>query len=402
MSVKIYVAYICILCGIFFSPVYVPAAENKVLLSADPETEISNLPEQKGAFNRVLSKWMNVAEAYKMHGPKSDEFHRTAAAFDYALFRFTKSREYIVLAAEDNRWKVCTDQSRILIGRALYGERTLDFAELQDIVTGVNSCMLLMTLLSLHASDESSILFFKLAYIIAFAFIIVCIMLFIAVRGMQKSKVLNEHLIQATRDTIAGMEAERSRIAREIHDTVLQDLKSYALNAASIAESGPSAIEASVQHSMNSLRSICMRLVPPDFEKQGLIETVDAMCSAIQNTYKKTCRFAWKADTADITLRTDVQLSVYRIIQEAVHNAVYHAESEEITVVLTVLPGTGRKKQFCCFVTDDGKGFDIHTVHEGLGLRNMKERAQLIGAELAIDSSAETGTQVKLTVPFSG
>ena len=98
---------------------------------------------------------------------------------------------------------------------------------------------------------------------------------------------------------------------------------------------------------------------------------------------------------ADVRLRSDAELEVYRIAQEAVRNAIQHASASTIAVSLTRTPGG-----LCLEVVDDGAGFDRSSVDpRRLGIVGMGERAAAIGGELEIDTANGEGTSIRLTIP---
>jgi signal transduction histidine kinase len=88
---------------------------------------------------------------------------------------------------------------------------------------------------------------------------------------------------------------------------------------------------------------------------------------------------------------------VYRVVQEAVHNAQKHADASSVSILLQRLDGT-----VTTIVEDNGSGFDAMAVPagRGLGLIGMRERAELVSGAVVVESSAESGTRVRLEVPF--
>jgi len=101
-------------------------------------------------------------------------------------------------------------------------------------------------------------------------------------------------------------------------------------------------------------------------------------------------------------LAGDVEMNLYRLTQEALHNVLKHARASHVTVF-----AEQRDRQLVLVIGDDGRGFDPAETHErpgsgGLGLVNMRERANLIGATIQIDSAPGHGTAISVRVPIHG
>lgn len=211
------------------------------------------------------------------------------------------------------------------------------------------------------------------------------------------------HEMQALyRQAVSARESERERLARELHDGVLQDLCAVArdLKALEAQTENHVSLGALITHtneSVQTLRAICHDLRPPLLSNnpalalKALIERLDAQSPApihIEITTETLC------------VPEETALSIYRIAQEALHNAIQHADSSEIAVRLTQYPDRLRMT-----ITDDGRGIpdgaDLHRfVAEGhLGLAGMRERATMIGGHLDIQSAPDYGTVVILEVP---
>ncbi len=194
-----------------------------------------------------------------------------------------------------------------------------------------------------------------------------------------------------------GALEERQRLARELHDAVSQELFSATLTLAAaerlVAAGQPQGGtvltqgRTQVQHGLAELRALVYELAPPED---------DRLASALHRLAEATG--ACLTFDAENPARVDVRRALYRIAQEAVHNALRYAPRTPITMRCA-----GRGAGLALSITDAGPGFDPGAQSRGLGLRHMRERADAIGAVLTITSRTGAGTtvQVEWTPPGS-
>ena len=198
---------------------------------------------------------------------------------------------------------------------------------------------------------------------------------------------------------VSAREMERGRLSRELHDGVLQDLCAVSRDLKALGHSHLETLMARSDEAVNVLRGICYDLRPPFLTNnlpltlKTLVERMDAYASAPVSIEIKT---------DSLTLPEETTLAIYRIVQEALNNAIRHADASEIVVRLTQYPDRLRLT-----ITDDGRGIE-HShdfgryVDQGhFGLAGMRERARMIGANLDIQSAKDYGTAVILEVPVA-
>lgn len=245
---------------------------------------------------------------------------------------------------------------------------------------------------------------FFLIFDVIFFTMLACTLI-LAVRYIRNKKSLhesNEYLSY----TIRGQEEERSRIARELHDTIAQDIR-YCKGLSESKDSGNpekklSQIAELLGKSLQEIRSISYNLAPPDLIKNNLINNILNLCSEFSAKSGIEFRFTVLDGTNTSFLTADESLNLYRIVQESLNNIFKHAHATEATVLLRNETGIEEKGLFI-FVTDDGKGFDtsredIFSSKNHFGLTGMKKRTALIGAKLSIDSAVNEGTQVSIMI----
>lgn len=196
--------------------------------------------------------------------------------------------------------------------------------------------------------------------------------------------------------------AERSRISRELHDSISQDLFSMRVLVGGLRRALPA--DASVQTQLETLsrtvgstiqemRALLLELRPSALEEQGLVPALADLCASYE--LRVGVRVASELET--VTLGAAAEQALYRIVQEGLSNAARHSEAERIEVRLR---RSGDHAELT--VSDDGHGFSPETTTHGLGLRLMGERVRELGGSLAVDSAAGRGTVLRVLVPVAG
>jgi signal transduction histidine kinase len=195
---------------------------------------------------------------------------------------------------------------------------------------------------------------------------------------------------------------ERNRLARELHDAVTQKLFGVVL----AAESGTALLardpaEAAMQlqlvrdlarEAMEELRSVIVHLRPAALGSEGLAVALAKHVDVLRRVHGREITFAVEGD---VPVAAAIEGDVFRIAQEALHNALRHADATRIEVHLHCA-----RNSVQLTVTDDGAGFDTAAVRSrSLGLTTMAERARSAGGTLAIESAPGAGTTVRLEVP---
>lgn len=216
-------------------------------------------------------------------------------------------------------------------------------------------------------------------------------------REMEFSKIRADIGRQLTQQYIEGLENERQRMARELHDGICNDLLAIQMNisAGKPAESTASMIDTCRE----SVRRISHELMPPEFSYASLDEVVrffiskqsDANKGKIALTYDSSAIDADWSDVAD-----DTSLEVYRIVQEAVGNAIKHSGGDEINIRLSLT-----KEKLEAVISDNGS-YQHKTTSgkKGIGVESIRRRANAIGGTISVEPCEPGGTEVKLEVPF--
>ena len=192
---------------------------------------------------------------------------------------------------------------------------------------------------------------------------------------------------ESTRRALAAQESERLRIAHELHDEVGQTLTAALLQLAAVdqARAEPAAAEElgeaqeTVRTSLEDVRRIALELRPEALEHLGLVSAIEALCERLE---QRTGLHVTLRIAADLpTLDRDRELVLYRVAQEALTNVVRHSGATKAEL------GLGRSPDRVTLrVLDDGRGLNGGADNDGVGLRGMRERALLVGADLDVRS----------------
>lgn len=216
-------------------------------------------------------------------------------------------------------------------------------------------------------------------------------------REMEFSKIRADIGRQLTQQYIEGLESERQRMARELHDGVCNDLLAIQMNirAGKPADSTASMIASCRE----SVRRISHELMPPEFSYASLDEVVRFFVSKQADANKGKIIFIYDSSATDSDwsdVADDISLEVYRIVQEAVGNAVKHSGAEEINVRLALT-----KEKLEAVINDNGSyQHKITSGKKGIGLESIRRRANAIGGTISVETCESGGTEVKFEVLF--
>ncbi len=197
-----------------------------------------------------------------------------------------------------------------------------------------------------------------------------------------------------------AQEAERSRIARELHDDISQQLALLTMDLDEVGGADPgdakrlaTEARARTQEIASNVRDLSHSLHPAKLRLLGLVAAVETLRLELSHSGNV---IAFRHDNVPSTLAADVTLCLFRVVQEALHNAIKYSQAKELSVCLAA-----NETELSLSVVDDGVGFDAEVMSaKGLGLVSMKERLEMIGGLLEVRSSPGCGTRVEATVPL--
>jgi signal transduction histidine kinase len=200
------------------------------------------------------------------------------------------------------------------------------------------------------------------------------------------------------RRVVAGQELERARLARELHDETGQALTSILLGLGAIQESADvgrsvDEVRALVVSTLQDVRRLAVELRPSALDDYGLVPALERLTAMVTEQGGPVVDL--EAQLGDERLPGEIETALYRIVQEAITNAIKHAEAGRVSVVLTRTPAA-----VTAVIEDDGRGIDPAASGDGLGLTGMRERLALLDGRLRVESAPGAGTTIVAEVPL--
>jgi PAS domain S-box-containing protein len=217
----------------------------------------------------------------------------------------------------------------------------------------------------------------------------------------QELEVLAEERRQMLHRVVRAQEEERERVALELHDGLGQLLTSVALFASDLEDEVPEAargravrVNELIRRAIVDSRQLVWSLRPPELERLGLVAALRRLADEVSSG---DLTVDLHEDIGDMRLSPDAEAVVYRVVQEAVHNAQKHSGATAISILLR-----RQDDRLTTLVEDNGAGFDLAALPpgRGLGLVGMRERAELVEGQLVVESAVGAGTRVRLLVPI--
>jgi len=214
--------------------------------------------------------------------------------------------------------------------------------------------------------------------------------------------------IHSEKESLAGrllvaQEAERRRIARDLHDDLGQKLALLAIEVEAFKAAPPLAdgrldrllqrLSASIAEISSDIHGLSHELHPARLETLGLVTSIGSLCRDIADKHGIEVDFRRVGEPPPHHDR--VSLHLYRIVQEALHNVVKHSWAQRVLVELSVSQHTADLQ-----VVDHGRGFQMDGRTEGLGLVSMRERVRLAGGKISIQSVPGRGTSLNVSLPL--
>ena len=210
------------------------------------------------------------------------------------------------------------------------------------------------------------------------------------------------------RRVLSAQEEERRRVARELHDTVSQDLSALSLQLERLAGEAPRDelanrvrdLEEQTRKMQDTVRRITLDLRPSVLDSMGFLPALQWHLERVERERGIKTRFVLEGEERELPPETTIRL--FRIFQESLQNTVQHALAEHIIATVVFSP-----RAVTLTIEDDGNGFDVAKLSlttpaatgRGLGLLGMEERAKLLNGTMEVDTAVGAGTTIRVTVP---
>ncbi|OLQ95349.1 histidine kinase [Vibrio ponticus] len=218
-------------------------------------------------------------------------------------------------------------------------------------------------------------------------------------------RLANEQLSVLNQQIIDSQENERQRVSRELHDGVNQLLVAakYRLDNVSKEQNSSKkdveldASKVAMEQAIVELRRISQDLRPPQLDDLGLVAAIDAYVKGLKERTQLELVFEHDIDGEEFV--PEVETTLYRVVQESLHNVEKHANAQGVDVILQ-----REGRTLLLTISDDGIGFPTNhaksamLVQEKMGLQNMRERIQAIGGTFSVTSERGEGTEVRVSL----
>jgi signal transduction histidine kinase len=210
---------------------------------------------------------------------------------------------------------------------------------------------------------------------------------------LQREKIFAEITIR---------ENERKRIAADLHDSLGPLLSAVKLNISSVDIEVPADREilektaGYLDEIIGSMRRISHDLLPSTLERKGLLEAVREFIQQVKNKQSVDIQLYI---VKEINVPKEKEIHIFRMVQEIVHNTIKHAQARNLQIGFSEENG-----HLLCLTKDDGKGFDKEkalTNSQGLGLRSLESRCEILNGILTLESSPGLGTNYFIKIPVS-
>jgi len=238
-----------------------------------------------------------------------------------------------------------------------------------------------------------------------FLFLVVILIVSVArykrriLQNMKEKKALQEiytqELLQSKLET---QEQTFQQIGKELHDNVGQLLSTSRMLIGLTErelQNPPDTLltaNATLGQAINEIRSLAKSLDKEWLERFSFAENIQTMIDRINAGKKVEVEYV---QSIELPLRSDEQIILFRIVQEAIQNAIKHASPQHMRITVEQ-----EEKQYLITVSDDGNGFDIDAVTQSMGLGNMKHRTQLLLGTIFFNSIPDRGTTVSIRLPL--
>lgn len=219
--------------------------------------------------------------------------------------------------------------------------------------------------------------------------------------ALEESRLQQQRAI--TEATIKGQENEREQLGIELHDNINQILATSKLYLDHALSSGTTIrrdmllqSKELIEMATTEIRQLSHKLLPPSLEEFGLVQALNELADTITKTGVFQIERQW-ACIEETKLQRDQKLTIYRIVQEQMNNIIKHAGASNVLVSICLINSDSGLQ---LLIKDNGRGFDPSQKRNGVGLRNIISRAELLFGTVTIRSNPGEGCELKVVFPI--
>lgn len=359
----------------------------------------------QGMRMNMAANLMLMGDIHKMlsHKNEADKFYMKALE----IFRTDGNldKQYWILesleasARKDNKleYALQLQDSMKVLSQKINSKQMNETIELLNIRFETEKKDRLLSYQENYIRSQKAIVFLLLMFLVV---ALLSLYLYIKNRRRQMSLLQAEHDRKLSEMLVEAEQNERERIARDLHDSVCQKLAVIQMQMSMIdtpQQDKLSEIADLLKASASDVRNISHNLFPRDLEK-GIIAALTHLCE--QNNYlNKNLKFEFKSDAQFVnhSFSRNIELVLYRIVQELTNNAIKYSGASHIIISLGL-----RQRTILLAVDDDGVGFDTDKIGEstGIGLKNIFERIRRISGKVSVVSERSGGTHFNIEIPL--
>ena len=364
---------------------------------------IQDIVNQWAIIDRLLAAAENTPdqiEASPLLKETSDSFYLSLMKFQVSdLYRIYRSipfspqirRSFILYPPRDiQEVTVITDLALVFRDSVASG----DMEKARAASAEISRYLIRLLVIDGEAQRYIGSSYFHLLIALIFFIVIIAILIRFLHQSLTRSLKRETDTIIFSHSYMLAQDEERGRISRELHDTIIQDMRYLLLET-----DNPMMADL-----IRKTRNICNNLIPPDFRFSELPDALKQLCLDFGGKTGIDCRAETDGNIKLEFLTMEKKLQVYRIVQEAFTNIEKHAEAKEAIVTMRSDNGI-----IYIGIGDDGKGFKSPIDVSGqiiagiekshIGIISMKERTAILGGRLKIESEFGEGTLVCLEIP---
>lgn len=372
-----------------------------------------NLKSSYNCLNSLLYSW-SVYDIENYKNPDSQECKTAKETFTKEFNNFIKSENYF------NYGSIYTTEN---------GNFFINYIdEIKKAIDNNNYSKIGFYITQIYQIDrinyfEASTHYFRIIVILVIILTTIFVLLYILMNKYEKELINSTEVGSYSMFMIDAIQKERNRISKELHDTVLQEMKFIEVEAELINSTDSkdllhkTKIIESTKKNISSLREICKNLTPPELHVQnsstkgiinsseiqnGLIPALINLTNIFSSKTNIPCTLKIQKIIEELNIPIHIASQIFRIAQETFSNIENHSKAKNTSLMLIKNLSAN---SIILYIVDDGIGFDLNKVPQEkkqnhFGLKNLYERARLINGKLQIITAPGEGTEIRLEVPL--
>lgn len=194
--------------------------------------------------------------------------------------------------------------------------------------------------------------------------------------------------------TLAAQEEERKRIAKDLHDGIVQDIVAIKLNLNSEGTVNKTDLIGKLDKTAAEIRELSHQMMPYALKELGLIDAIEDLCNKLLPAANINYEIEVVGDLKN-RFPEIIEITIYRVLQELLNNLIKHSGASQMNITFTL-----RNKFFTIIMEDNGKGFETNKKSSGIGISNMKSRISSLNGEMKIESEIGQGTMFIIKIPI--